>query len=55
MDCDDALDNLHQRGMGALVLDLRNNPGGLLDQAIRVASAFCLRGRWCLRKRAVTA
>jgi carboxyl-terminal processing protease len=35
-----ALDVLHGQGMNALVLDLRNNPGGFLDQAIRVANTF---------------
>ena len=47
----DALDNLRQRGMGALVLDLRNNPGGLLDQAIRVASAFLPAGQVVLTQK----
>lgn len=36
----DALDQLHARGMTSLVLDLRNNPGGFLDQAIHVAEVF---------------
>ncbi len=31
-------------GMKGIVLDLRNNPGGLLDQAIAVADAFLERG-----------
>ncbi|HEY8205294.1 MAG TPA: S41 family peptidase [Pyrinomonadaceae bacterium] len=35
-----ALEFLHARGMTSLVLDLRNNPGGLLDQAIMVARTF---------------
>jgi len=35
-----ALDFLHARGMSSLVIDLRNNPGGFLDQAIRVAETF---------------
>jgi carboxyl-terminal processing protease len=35
-----ALDLLKSRGMTSLVLDLRNNPGGFLDQAIRVAEVF---------------
>ena len=39
----DALDRLHNKGMTSLVLDLRNNPGGFLDQAIHVAEVF-LRG-----------
>jgi carboxyl-terminal processing protease len=36
-----ALGKLRQQGaLGALVLDLRNNPGGLVDQAIAVADQF---------------
>lgn len=35
-----ALDDLRGKGMKALVLDLRSNPGGLLDQAIKVADEF---------------
>lgn len=35
-----ALDELHARGMTSLVLDLRGNPGGLLDQALHVAELF---------------
>lgn len=31
-------------GLGGLVLDLRNNPGGLLDQAVGVSDAFLERG-----------
>ncbi len=37
---DRALDRLGKKGMKALVLDLRNNPGGLLRQAVDVADAF---------------
>ncbi|HKS28261.1 MAG TPA: S41 family peptidase [Pyrinomonadaceae bacterium] len=37
--------NLKGQGMRQLVLDLRNNPGGLLDQAIDVASEFLPRGQ----------
>ncbi|MGI9036762.1 MAG: S41 family peptidase, partial [Pyrinomonadaceae bacterium] len=33
------------QGMKSLVLDLRNNPGGLLPQAIEVVSRFVTRGR----------
>lgn len=36
----DALQALHARGANSLVLDLRNNPGGFLDQAIHVAEVF---------------
>ncbi len=31
-------------GLKGLVLDLRNNPGGLLDQSVGVADAFLVRG-----------
>jgi carboxyl-terminal processing protease len=31
---------LHKQGMNRLVLDLRRNPGGLLEQAVRVADRF---------------
>ena len=34
------LNGLRARGMNSLVLDLRNNPGGFLDQAIHVAEVF---------------
>ncbi|MDT5155929.1 MAG: carboxyl-terminal processing protease [Acidobacteriota bacterium] len=40
-----ALEELSAQGMQQLVLDIRNNPGGLLDQAIKVASHFVPRGR----------
>ena len=36
----DAIATLKKQGMRQMVLDLRNNPGGLLDQAIDVASEF---------------
>jgi carboxyl-terminal processing protease len=39
-----ALEALAPRGMKRLVLDLRGNPGGPLDQAIRVANRFLPRG-----------
>ena len=37
--------------MTQLVLDLRNNPGGLLDQAVKVASQFLPRGQVILSQR----
>ena len=40
-----AIKRLEEQGMRQLVLDLRNNPGGLLDQAIDVASEFLPRGQ----------
>lgn len=40
-----ALEKLKAGGMERLLLDLRNNPGGPLDQAIAVASRFLQRGQ----------
>jgi carboxyl-terminal processing protease len=40
----DALEKLQGQGMKRLVLDLRDNPGGPLDQAIRIANRFLPRG-----------
>ena len=37
---DDAIAALEKQGMKNLILDLRNNPGGLLPQAIEVVSRF---------------
>lgn len=39
-----ALEQLKAKGMRRLVLDLRDNPGGPLDQAIRVSNRFLPRG-----------
>lgn len=41
----EALNKLKDQGMRQLVLDLRGNPGGLLDQAIDVSSEFLPRGQ----------
>ncbi|MEZ5283354.1 MAG: S41 family peptidase [Vicinamibacterales bacterium] len=43
-DLGDALATLTKRGMKRLVLDLRSNPGGQLDQAIRVTNRFVPKG-----------
>jgi carboxyl-terminal processing protease len=40
-----ALAELKKQGMKKLVLDLRNNPGGYLDQAFKIASMFIERGK----------
>ncbi len=40
-----ALAILKEQGMTQLVFDLRGNPGGFLDQAIRVADKFLQRGQ----------
>jgi len=42
---DEAVNALEKQGMKSLVLDLRNNPGGLLPQAIEVVSRFVPRGQ----------
>jgi len=39
-----ALETLTKRGMKRLVLDLRSNPGGQLDQAIRITNRFVPKG-----------
>ncbi|MFA4888387.1 MAG: S41 family peptidase [Candidatus Omnitrophota bacterium] len=44
-DLDKALGILAKEGMNALILDLRNNPGGLLDMAVKVAERFIERGK----------
>ncbi len=40
----DALKRLERDGMNSLVLDLRNNPGGLLDVAVTVSDKFIDKG-----------
>jgi carboxyl-terminal processing protease len=42
---DDAIVKLKGEGMVRLILDLRANPGGLLDQAVGVASRFIPEGK----------
>jgi carboxyl-terminal processing protease len=41
---DDALNQLLKKGIDSLVVDLRNNPGGLLDAAVEVAEPFFKKG-----------
>jgi carboxyl-terminal processing protease len=41
----DALADLHSKGMNTLVLDLRGNRGGLLIQAVKVANTFLQSGQ----------
>src|SRR3954468_12310615 len=40
----DAVDRLVSEGMTSLVLDLRGDPGGLINEGVRVASLFLLPG-----------
>ena len=42
---DEAIDRLKSQGMQKLVLDLRQNPGGLLDAAVGVADHFLDKGQ----------
>jgi carboxyl-terminal processing protease len=46
-----ALEYLQSQGMTSLVLDLRGNPGGFLDQAIRVSDKFLQRGQLILTQK----
>jgi carboxyl-terminal processing protease len=46
-----ALEILHAKGANSLVLDLRNNPGGFLDQAIHVAEVFLPNGQLILTQK----
>jgi len=43
-DLHDALGQLERRGMKRLVLDLRDNPGGRIDQAAKIAGEFLPKG-----------
>ncbi|EQB89393.1 carboxyl-terminal processing protease [Clostridium punense] len=40
-----ALKDLSSKGMKSLVLDLRENPGGLLDQTVKMTSNFVTKGK----------
>jgi carboxyl-terminal processing protease len=42
---DEAVANLRKQGMKSLLLDLRGNPGGILEQAIEVVSRFVPAGQ----------
>jgi carboxyl-terminal processing protease len=44
-DLETALKKMTEEGMKALIIDLRNNPGGLLDQAEQVCEKFVPRGQ----------
>lgn len=47
-----ALQQIKEKGMKGVVLDLRDDPGGLLDEAIDSASQFLLKGNILLEKNA---
>jgi len=40
-----ALADLQKQGMSSLILDLRSNPGGLVDQAKKITNLFLYRGQ----------
>jgi carboxyl-terminal processing protease len=48
---DVALSELHKQGMTSLVLDLRDNPGGIVEQAVKVAEKFLPYGQPILTQR----
>lgn len=47
----DAIRDLRRQGMKGLVLDLRRNPGGLLDQGVAASDLFLNRGELILETR----
>ncbi len=51
-DLQKALTDIQQQGLTGVILDLRNDPGGLLDEAIGVASQFLKGGNVLLEKNA---
>ncbi len=46
-----ALADLHEQGMTSLILDLRENPGGILDQAVKIAEKFLPAGSTIVTQR----
>jgi len=50
-----AIDNLEKQGMNKLMLDLRGNPGGVLDQAVDVSDIFLGKGAKVVYTRGRTA
>ena len=46
-----ALEDLHRKGMNMLVLDLRGNRGGLLIQAVKVANVFLQQGQMIVEQK----
>jgi carboxyl-terminal processing protease len=40
----DTIDDLQKQDVRGLILDLRNNPGGLLDQAVKISDLFLTEG-----------
>ena len=51
-DLQKALAAIKQQGMTGIILDVRNNPGGLLDEAVATASQFLGSGNVLLQRNA---
>lgn len=51
---DDALSSMNETGLKGLVLDLRDNPGGLLNEGVAVAGRFLRRGQTVVSHRGRT-
>jgi carboxyl-terminal processing protease len=49
-DLEKALREIQQQGLTGIILDLRSNPGGLLSEAVGVASQFLVSGNVLLEK-----
>jgi carboxyl-terminal processing protease len=47
----EAVERLRTKGMTSLVIDLRNNPGGFLEQSINVAELFLPSGQLILKQK----
>ncbi len=47
-------DSLQQKGMKRLILDLRNNTGGLLDQAVEILNLYLPKGQKVVQTRGLT-
>ena len=50
----DAIIDLKRRGAGSIILDLRNNGGGLLSEAVKVTNLFIPRGKKIVETRGKT-
>ena len=46
---EDAIAQMEKQGMKGMVIDLRQNPGGLLDQAIKISNLFVPEGKLILQ------
>lgn len=49
-----SLEDLRQQGMTSLILDIRDNPGGIVEQAVKVAEKFLQNGQVVVTQRGRT-